>query len=240
MKNILSNTKILILCGGRGQRLGNITKKIPKPLVKVGKKVILEHKINYYAKQGIKDYIFCIGYKGKIIKNFLKKKCKNPIFSNGGLKAGILKRIFLAKKFINQSTIISYGDTLAKIDFKNLLKKHKRSKAVLTIVVAPIKNPFGIVNWDSSGKLIKFEEKPIVNHFIGYAVFEPKIFKFLSKEIINLYDGKGMVKAIQKLILKKMVYVYKFKGLQLTVNSKDELKDANIKFKNYFTLNETF
>ena len=240
MKNILSNTKILILCGGRGQRLGNITKKIPKPLVKVGKKVILEHKINYYAKQGIKDYIFCIGYKGKIIKNFLKKKCKNSIFSNGGLKAGILKRIFLAKKFINQSTIISYGDTLAKIDFKNLLKKHKRSKAVLTIVVAPIKNPFGVVNWDSSGKLIKFEEKPIVSHFIGYAVFEPKIFKFLSKEIINLHDGKGMVKAIQKLILKKMVYVYKFKGLQLTVNSKDELKDANIKFKNYFTLNETF
>ena len=61
MKNILSNTKILILCGGRGQRLGNITKKIPKPLVKVGKKVILEQKINYYTKQGIKDYIFCIG-----------------------------------------------------------------------------------------------------------------------------------------------------------------------------------
>ena len=106
--------------------------------------------------------------------------------------------------------------------------------------VPPIKNPFGVVNWDSSGKLIKFEEKPTVNHFIGYAVFEPKIFQFLNKEIINLPDGKGVVKAIQKLILKKMVYVYKFKGLQLTVNSKDELKDANIKFKKYFTLNETF
>ena len=240
MTNIKTKTKILILCGGKGRRLENITKKIPKPLVKIGKKTIIEQKINYYAKQGFKDYIFCIGYKGEILKKFLKKKCKNPIFSNGGIKTGILKRIFLAKKCINTPTIISYGDTLAKINFKNLLTKHNKSKATLTIVIAPIKNPFGIINCNSKGELTQFQEKPILNHFIGYAVFDPKIFKFLDKKTINMENGKGMVKAIQKLILKKMVYVYKFNGLQLTVNSKKELIDANIKFNKYFTYNETF
>ena len=80
----------------------------------------------------------------------------------------------------------------------------------------------------------------MLNHFIGYAVFDPKIFKYLSKKTINMKDGLGMVKAIQQLILKKLVYVYKFNGLQLTVNSKNELKNANIKFKKYFTFNETF
>ena len=146
MTNIKTKTNILILCGGKGRRLENITKKIPKPLVKIGKKTIIEQKINYYAKQGFKDYIFCIGYKGEILKKFLKKKCKKPIFSNGGIKSGILKRIFLAKKFINWPTIISYGDTLAKIDFKNLLTKHKKSKATLTIVIArstPAQKPRG-------------------------------------------------------------------------------------------------
>ena len=56
------NSKIIILCGGRGKRLGNITKKIPKPLVKIGKISIIEHKLNYYKKQGLENFIFCIGY----------------------------------------------------------------------------------------------------------------------------------------------------------------------------------
>ena len=128
MKKKFTEKKILILCGGRGKRLGNITKKIPKPLVKVGKKTIIEQKIKYYSQQGFKNYIFCIGYKGKILKKFIIKKCKKPIFSDGGIKSGILKRIYLAKKFINEPTIISYGDTLAKINFNDLLKKHKKSE----------------------------------------------------------------------------------------------------------------
>ena len=88
------------------------------------------------------------------------------------------------------------------------------------------------------GKATKFEEKPILSHFIGYAVIEPNIFDYLSKNIINLDDGKGMVKAIQKLIPKKLVNVYKFKGLQLTVNSPNELKEARTKIGKYFTFDE--
>ena len=231
-------SKIIILCGGRGKRLGNITKQTPKPLVKVGKFSIIEHKLNYYRRQGFEDFVFCIGHKGNILKKFLKKKCKEPIFSDGGINSGILKRIYLARKVINTSAIISYGDTLAKIDFKDLLKQHKKSRAILSIVVAPIQNPFGLVNWNWKKKATQFEEKPTLNHFIGYAVIEPNIFNYLNKNIINLKDGKGMVRAIQKLISKRLVNVYKFKGLQLTVNSLNELKEAKTKIDKYFTFNE--
>ena len=232
---MLLNSKVIILCGGQGKRLGNITKKIPKPLVKVGKIPIIEHKLNYYKKQGLENFIFCIGYKGNILKKFLKKKCENPIFYDGGINTGILKRIYLARENIKSSTIVSYGDTLAKINFRDLLKKHKKSKAVLSIVVAPIQNPFGLIDWNRKGKLIKFREKPTLNHFIGYAVIEPNFFNYLNKSIINQENGKGMVNAIQKLILKRMVNVYKFRGLQLTVNSPNELKEAKIKIGKYFT-----
>ena len=232
---MLLNSKIIILCGGKGKRLGNITKKIPKPLVKVGKIPIIEHKLNYYKKQGLENFIFCIGYKGNILKKFLKKKCENPIFYDGGINTGILKRIYLARENIKSSTIVSYGDTLAKINFRDLLKKHKKSKAVLSIVVAPIQNPFGLIDWNQKGKLIKFREKPTLNHFIGYAVIEPNFFNYLNKSIINQENGKGMVNAIQKLILKRIVNVYKFRGLQLTVNSPNELKEAKIKIGKYFT-----
>ena len=130
---------------------------------------------------------------------------------------------------------MSYGDTLAKINFKDLLRKHKKSKAVLSIVVAPIQNPFGVVNWNKKGKLVEFREKPVLNHFIGYAVIEPNFFNYINNSVINQKNGKGMVNAIQKLILKRMVNVYKFKGLQLTVNSPSELKEAKKKIGKYFT-----
>ena len=233
-----SKSKIIILCGGRGKRLGNITNKIPKPLVKVGNLPIIEHKLNFYKKQGLEDFVFCVGYKSNKLIKFLKKKCKKPIFSDGGINAGILKRIYLARKVIDTSTIISYGDTLAKINFRDLLKQHKKSKAILSIVVSPIRHPFGLVNWNWKGKATKFEEKPILSHFIGYAVIEPNIFDYLNKNIISLDDGKGIVKAIQKLILKKLVNVYKFKGLQLTVNSPNELKEARTKIGKFFTFDE--
>lgn len=235
MKLIFKETKIIILCGGKGKRLGKYTKKIPKPLLKLGKLAILEHKINYYRQQGLNNFVFCTGYKANVLKNFIKKRCVNPEFSDSGVNSGILKRIHYAKKFIKKTSIISYGDTLAKINLKNLINRHKKSGVLMSIVVAPIQNPFGIVRWNKNEKVTEFNEKPILNHFIGYAVIEPKIFNYLNNKIINLKDGEGIVKAIKMLSLKKLVGVYKFNGLQLTVNSASQLKEARIKIGNYFT-----
>ncbi len=230
-------TKILILCGGKGKRMKKFTNKIPKPLVKVGKVPILQHKINYYNSQGFKNLVFCVGYKAKKIENFLKNKYKGITFSNAGVNSGILKRIFFAFEDLTSPSIITYGDTLAKINLNDLLLKHKKTKSLMSLVVAPIKNPFGIVKWNKKNKLTSFEEKPTLNHFIGYAVIDPKIFQYLNKKIINSKNGLGMVRAIQLLTSKKLVNVYKYNGLQLTINSLSELKEARSKIGKYITFN---
>ncbi len=230
-------TKILILCGGKGKRMKKFTNKIPKPLVKVGKIPIIQHKINYYKSQGFKNLIFCVGYKAKKIESFLKNKYKGITFSNAGVNSGILKRIFFAFKNSTSPSIVTYGDTLAKINLSDLLTKHKKTKSLMSLVVAPIKNPFGIVKWNKKNKLTSFEEKPTLNHFIGYAVIDPKIFKYLSKKIINSKNGLGMVRAIQILTSKKLVNVYKYNGLQLTINSLSELREARSKIGKYITFN---
>lgn len=227
---------MIIVCGGRGKRMGKITNIIPKPLIKVGKNPIIEHKIKYYNHQGIDKIIFCLGYKAKQLKNFLLKKTSKSIFSNGGLSAGILKRIFLVKKYVYEDTFISYGDTLAKINFKDLLKNHKRSKCALTIVVAPIQNPFGLVKWNSKNRATIFDEKPTLNHFIGYAVINPIFFRKIDQQVVNLRDGNGIIKSIKLLIKKKQVNIYKFENLQVTINSPEELKNARLNYKKYFTL----
>lgn len=227
--------QMLILCGGRGKRMGKITNAIPKPLIRVGNQSIIEHKIRYYKSQGIKQFIFCLGYKSKKLKSFLQRKIPKSMYSDAGVNAGILKRIFFAKKFMKGNTIISYGDTLAKINLKNLIKNHIESKCLMTIVVAPIQNPFGLVNWDIKNKATSFKEKPFLNHYIGYAVVSPDIFDQIDKRIINLKDGMGIVRAIKNLILKKQVNIYKFNKLQVTINSPEELKHARLNYKKYFT-----
>lgn len=228
--------KMIILCGGRGKRMGKLTNNMPKPLIKVAYKPIIEHKLIYYKSQGLTDFIFCLGYKSNELKKFLKKKLPKSLFHDAGVKAGILKRINLVKEYINDYTIISYGDTLAKINFLDLLQSHKRSKCALTIVAAPIQNPFGIVNWNSEGKVLFFNEKPVLNHYIGYSVISPNFFDMLNKRIINLKDGNGIIQAIKYLIKKRQVNIYKFKNLQVTINSPEELKYARLNYKKYFTI----
>ena len=65
--------KVVILAGGKGTRISEYTKILPKPMIKVGTKPILEHIINYYIKFGFKDFIIASGYKHSIIKDYFKK-----------------------------------------------------------------------------------------------------------------------------------------------------------------------
>ena len=82
MKNRISDFKknltILILCGGKGLRLRPLTKSLPKPLIKVKNKSILENIITHFLKFGVKDIIVATGYKHKLIDQFIKKKFNKP------------------------------------------------------------------------------------------------------------------------------------------------------------------
>ena len=64
--------KIVILAGGKGSRISRITKKIPKPMIKINNLTILEHILNIYSSQGYKDFIIPVGYKGSLIKKHFK------------------------------------------------------------------------------------------------------------------------------------------------------------------------
>ncbi len=236
----MKNTKIIILCGGRGSRLGKLTEDLPKPLVKIGMHSILENKLNYYKQQGLNNFIFCTGYKGEKIKKKVIELGINGEFSNIGENPGILERIYKVKNSFNGPSIISYGDTYAEIDLNDLLIKHNKSKTLLTLVVAPIENPFGLLDVDKNNRVIKFREKPILNHYIGYAVIQPEMFDKIPQSIINLPDGLGIVKTINFLSKLRQVNAYQFGGLQVTVNTNEELKSVNEKIGKYFTIKESY
>ena len=231
-----NKTKIILLCGGRGARLGKITETVPKPLVKVKGKSILEHKINNYLKQGYDNYIFCTGYMGDMIEKKIGVLGYKAIFSNIGKDAGILKRIYSVMDQILNPVIISYGDTYAEINFDDLMSKHQKSDCLITLVITSIQHPFGLIELDNNNTISNFNEKPVLNHYIGYAVFEPSLFNSLPKSIINLPDGFGVVEAIKHFIKLGKVNIYRYGGLQITINTNEDLKLANAKIGNYYTL----
>ena len=124
----------VILAGGKGSRLGSLTKVTPKPMIKVGGKPILWHILKILSSQGIKEFIICLGYKGNIIKNYISKekfdfnvKCVST-----GENTLTARRIFLIKNEIkSERFLMTYGDGVSNINISKLLKLHKKKKKLL-------------------------------------------------------------------------------------------------------------
>ena len=232
--------KIVIMCGGRGKRLKHLTDRVPKPLSIINNKVILGLKLNQYIAQGFKDFIFCIGYKGEAIKDYISKEYShiNAEFSDSGDSAGILKRLFDSADLFTNSVIMTYGDTISKINLTNFIKIHDNGSNDATIALAAIKNPFGIVDFDQNNKITSFKEKPTFHYYIGYAVIEKSILLNTSKEIINSFDGEGVINLFQKLLKVNKLGAYIYSGHQLTFNTLEEFDKAKKQIKSFYTIYE--
>lgn len=187
-------TKLVILAGGRGTRLLEFTKDLPKPMAIIGDLPILFHIMNYYSKFGVKEYIICAGYKKKIIENFFSKKINkkykkiltnwNINIVNTGLNTNTGGRVKRVEKYLLKDShfFLTYGDALSDININKLEKFFLKQNREVAISVVKKKERYGAVI--SKGNLIsKFDEK---NNFKkingGFMVVSSKVFKYLKKD----------------------------------------------------------
>ena len=124
------NLTVIILCGGKGQRLRPLTYDVPKPLVKIKNKAILEYIIDHLLKFNVQNIIIASGYKNQLIKNFVKKnyKDKNIEVIDTGVKTSILGRIKKITQKKEGEFLICYGDTLVDININRLIKFYLLNK----------------------------------------------------------------------------------------------------------------
>ena len=218
MKNKM---KVVILAGGFGTRLSEYTKKIPKPMVKINNKPILVHIIDHYLKFGFKEFYIALGYKGNIIKKFFKNKKLNYKLNliDTGLKTmtgGRLKRL---KKYfdINENFMMTYGDSVANINLKNLKKFHEKNKALVTLTAVKPTARFGAVKIRGS-KVTYFKEKSSIDvGWIngGFMVINSKFFNFIRGD--NTYLER---EPLEKLVKAKKLSAFKFKGFWQCMDTK--------------------
>lgn len=185
MRQNNKNIKVVILAGGFGSRISEYTKKIPKPMIKINNKPIIEHIIEYYYKFGFEDFILATGYKSNVIKDYFKGKKKykiQTIFTGlSTMTGGRLKRL---SKYLDDTFLLTYGDGLCNVDLNKLLKYHKANNKIVTVTAVRPPARFGVMNI-KKGKVVYFKEKVQMSEgWIngGFFVMEPQFLKLIRND----------------------------------------------------------
>jgi len=197
--------KAVILAGGLGTRLQPYTKTIPKPMLPLGDKPILEYEIEWIKKNGIKEIVICVSYLRKKIENYFgdgKKfgvKIEYAISNKPLATAGQLKT---AEKFINETFVCLYGDSIYNFSLRNMVTQHKKSKSNVTMSLYDYKFnlKYGVIETKNGSKVTSWNEKPEFSAKIniGCYVMEPDVFQLIPKNM-----QYGMDKVIQKVLAKR-------------------------------------
>ena len=225
---MLSKKKLaIILCGGLGTRLRPFTKVLPKPLMPINDRPILEIVIQKLKKNNFKNIILSIGYKGELIKSY---------FGNGkkfGVKISYIKEkkplgtmgpLNLLKKLPNNFLVMN-GDILSSINIKNFFEKHIKSKSIFTVSTISRNHviDYGVIKYKKN-KMVDFIEKPKKNYQVSMGIYalNKKVIKYIPK---NKYYGFDH---LMKQFLKKNIDVnlFFYNGLWLDVGRQNDYMKA--------------
>ncbi len=203
IKNRIKPNKVVIMAGGKGTRLRPLTKNIPKPMLKVGNKPILETIIKRFSECGFKDLIICVNYKSQTIENYFGNGKKFGVtieYIKEKKRMGTAGALSFLKEKINSPFFVINGDLLTNLDFEKMLDFHNKHSSFATMGVKEytINSPYGEVNIINE-KILSIYEKPMHKFFAnaGIYILSPKCIDLVPK---NFFD---MTTLFKKIISKK-------------------------------------
>lgn len=225
--------KVVILAGGLGTRLSEYTNSIPKPMILINGKPLIERIMCYYSRFGFKEFYVALGYRGNVIKKYFKnnnKKWKINLIDTGKttMTGGRLKRL---KKYLgNRTFFMTYGDGLSNVNLKKLLKFHQKKKKLVTLTAVRPPARFGYIKL--KGNTVKyFKEKSKADEgWIngGFFVMEPRFLDYIKNDKTFLEK-----EPLEKITKKRKLVAFKHKDFWQcvdTIRDKKNLESA-IKYK---------
>jgi len=226
--NSIVNIPVVIMAGGKGSRLEPFTSVLPKPLIPIGEKTMVEHIISEYRKYHIVDYYLTINYKANLIEayfNGIKKDYKiNYLREEEFLGTASSLRLL---KNVPETFIVSNCDIIVKADYLDVLDFHRKSGSVLTILssIQHQSIPYGVIKFQNGGRVTNIEEKPEYSMPINTGVY---ILNKEAWEMIPENKFSHMTHLIELLIKQnKKVMTYPVsENDYIDVGEWDEYKDA--------------
>lgn len=182
-----TNVPAIIMAGGRGTRLEPFTKILPKPLIPVGNKTIIELIMDEYQKFGIHKFYFTVNYKSKLIKAYFEENDQDydisyideiePLGTAGSLQ--------YIKDKIKTDFFVSNCDIIIKEDYTKIFAFHQKGKYDLTLVASVQHHtvPYGVCEIGNGGDLVNIIEKPEYDFFVntGMYILNPTVLDFIPK-----------------------------------------------------------
>ena len=223
----------VIMAGGRGLRLQPLTDTIPKPLLKVGNKAIMEHNLDRLALFGIDDFWISVKYLGEQIENYFgsghKKNVKiEYIWENEPL--GTIGAVSQIDNFEHDYVLITNSDILTNIDYEQFFLDFLKQEADLAVLSIPyqVSIPYAVLE-TSNGQIKSFKEKPTYTYYSNGGVY------LLKKEMLNFIPKNSFFNAtdlIEELIKNNQKVVsFPFSGYWLDVGKHEDFEKAQIDIK---------
>lgn len=182
---------VVILCGGRGTRLQERTRSIPKPLVEIGGRPILWHVMQIYLAQGFERFVLCTGYRAEMIEEFARAEAWPSGTEIRCLETGLDTptggRVLQAARVLEgEAFCATYADGVADIDLRAVLDYHSQHGAIATMTVVRPELQFGVADLNGDGVVRGFVEKPRSEHWIngGFFCFEPAVSEVLEEDSV--------------------------------------------------------
>ena len=169
--------KIVIVAGGLATRMRPVTEEIPKCLVDVNGKPLIQHQLEFFRKNGFTEFIFCVAHLAEKVKEYFRdgrdfglriryvQETKELMGTAGSVK--------LAQKLIggDEDFIVYYGDSLTSMDFHKFITFHKEKRGVATIVMRPLPEGYkssSLITLHKDGKVKNFVETPSSEQLEGH------------------------------------------------------------------------
>ena len=225
--------KAFILAGGKGTRLRPITYEIPKPMVLIHGKPLLQHTIELLKQYDIRDIILSIGYMGDKIKEYFGNGSKFGVkvtYVEESEPTGTAGALRLAKPLLdNCNFIMINGDNLYNIDYTEIIQHSLSNGAVATIALTTVADPskFGVAKMKGN-KIVDFVEKPTIKNApsklinAGIYVFTPKVFDYIPDKVFSMIETE----VFPKLIKDEQFYGYIMEGQWLPAGTLEEYEQA--------------
>jgi mannose-1-phosphate guanylyltransferase / phosphomannomutase len=201
--------KAVVMAGGEGSRLRPLTSNMPKPLVPVAGRPIMEHILLHLRRHQLRDVVATVQYLGASIRNYFGDGSEQGValtYSVEDSPLGTAGSVMLARQQLNETFVVISGDSLTDIDLGAAARFHRERKAIATIVLKPVPNPleYGVVVVDEGGAVQRFIEKPSWGEVIsdlantGIYILDPAVFDFFRAGEVTDWSGDVFPKLLKE------------------------------------------
>lgn len=187
--------KAVVMAGGEGTRLRPMTSSMPKPLLPVANRPIMEHVLRLLKRHGLSETVVTVQFLASLVKNYFgdgEELGMELTYANEEKPLGTAGSVKNAEEALKDDTfLVISGDALTDFDLTDLINFHKEKGALVTVCLTRVPNPleFGITIVDEEGKVERFLEKPTWGQVFsdtintGIYVMEPEIFDYVDPDV---------------------------------------------------------